>query len=109
MNENLYLLFGVAILHAIFSSLNIECMHFSDGALREGLMYEMEERFQRSDIRMRTTENLADKHQVDLTHAHNVRTQAETFLNQVGQELSIEPKSELGRLLSRVLYYMKSA
>ncbi|OEF28657.1 exopolyphosphatase [Vibrio rumoiensis 1S-45] len=91
---------GVAILYAIFKSLSIDCMHFSDGALREGLMYEMEERFQRSDIRMRTTENLATKHQVDFVHANNVRTQAELFLNQVGKSLDIEPNSELCSLLS---------
>lgn len=60
---------GVAILLAIFESFSLKQMHFSDGALREGLMYEMEERFQRSDIRMRTAENLADKHQVDVSHA----------------------------------------
>ncbi len=53
---------GVAILYAIFQALKIEQMFFSDGALREGLLYEMEERFARSDIRMRTTENLAQKH-----------------------------------------------
>lgn len=36
---------GVAILSAIFKALRIEQMFFSDGALREGLLYEMEERF----------------------------------------------------------------
>lgn len=91
---------GVAILYAVFNSFSIDHMHFSDGALREGLMYEMEDRFQRSDIRMRTTENLAEKHKVDLTHANHVRNQAELFLNQVGASLSIEPQSELCRLLS---------
>lgn len=78
---------GVAILLAIFESFSIKKMHFSDGALREGLMYEMEERFQRSDIRMRTAENLADKHQVDVSHANNVRSQAERFLKQAGPTL----------------------
>lgn len=91
---------GVAILLAIFESFSIKRMHFSDGALREGLMYEMEERFQRSDIRMRTTEHLADKHQVELSHAQNVRTQAERFLEQVGAEIGIKDSSELASLLS---------
>ncbi|WP_105903341.1 exopolyphosphatase [Vibrio gangliei] len=91
---------GVAILLAIFESFSIKAMHFSDGALREGLMYEMEERFQRSDIRMRTTENLADKHQVDFTHADNVRTQAERFLQQVGEDFGIKANSELASLLN---------
>src|SRR5690606_11513801 len=35
---------GVAILSAIFQDLKIKEMHYSDGALREGLMYEMESR-----------------------------------------------------------------
>ena len=91
---------GVAILLAIFESFSIKKMHFSDGALREGLMYEMEERFQRSDIRMRTAENLADKHQVDVSHANNVRSQAERFLKQAGPTLEIKSKSELCSLLT---------
>ncbi|WP_417884295.1 exopolyphosphatase [Vibrio rumoiensis] len=91
---------GVAILLAIFESFSIKQMYFSDGALREGLMYEMEARFQRSDIRMRTAENLADKHQVDVSHAKNVRRQAERFLKQVGPTLEIKSKSELGSLLT---------
>ena len=32
---------GVAILSAIYKDLHIKEMHFSDGALREGLLYEM--------------------------------------------------------------------
>lgn len=91
---------GVAILLAILESFNIKQLHFSDGALREGLMYEMEARFQRSDIRMRTAENLANKHQVDVQHANNVRNQTEHFLQQVGPTFGIKPSSELGSLLS---------
>lgn len=91
---------GVAILLAIVESFSINSLHFSDGALREGLMYEMEERFQRSDIRMRTTENLAFKHQVDLSHAQNVRSQAEQFLSQVSEQVGIATDSELASLLS---------
>lgn len=90
---------GVAILTAIFESLKIKEMHFSSGALREGLLYEMEERFERSDIRMRTAENLAKKHFVDLEHAARVRGQAHEFLNQVHESLGLKKKSELFSLL----------
>ena len=75
-------------------------MHFSDGALREGLLYEMEERFQRSDIRMRTTENLALKHQVDLEHAARVKGQALEFIHQLQDSLGVKKKSQLFDLLS---------
>lgn len=90
---------GVAILSAIFQSLKINQMFFSDGALREGLLYEMEERFARSDIRMRTTENLAKKHRVDIEHAARVKGHAIEMLCNVRSELGIKKKSELFDLL----------
>lgn len=90
---------GVAILAAIFKDFKISEMHFSEGALREGLLYEMESRFKRSDIRMRTTENLASKHLVDLEHAAKVKGHAREFLDQTHQELGINKHSELFDLL----------
>jgi exopolyphosphatase/guanosine-5'-triphosphate,3'-diphosphate pyrophosphatase len=90
---------GVAILQAILKTLRISEMHFSDGALREGLLYEMEERFKYSDIRLRTTENLAKKHLVDLEHAAKIKGIASELLSQVAKEIEIKPKSELSDLL----------
>ncbi|MDB1124777.1 exopolyphosphatase [Vibrio algarum] len=90
---------GVAILESIVTGLGIKELHFSDGALREGLLYEMEERFERSDIRMRTTEYLARKHIVDLNHADRVRKQAISFLKQVSSETGIKKSGELASLL----------
>ncbi|USD40578.1 exopolyphosphatase [Vibrio sp. SCSIO 43135] len=90
---------GVAILRAAFKSLKIKELHYSEGALREGLLYEMEDRFQRLDIRMRTTENLAAKHLVDLTHAENVAQSAQLFLQQVHPTLGIRHRSQLFDLL----------
>ncbi|NOI76609.1 exopolyphosphatase [Vibrio coralliilyticus] len=90
---------GVAILMAIFKDLKIDEMHFSEGALREGLLFEMEDGFKRSDIRMRTTENLASKHLVDLDHAARIKHQAQSFLQQVHQDLGIKKSSELFDLL----------
>ncbi|WP_260259705.1 exopolyphosphatase [Vibrio intestinalis] len=90
---------GVAIMYALFLDLKIRELHYSEGALREGLLYEMEERFKRSDIRMRTTENLAKKHLVDLEHAARVKGQAGEFLQQIHHKLDIEEHSELFDLL----------
>lgn len=90
---------GVAILSAIFHALKIKEMFFSDGALREGLLYEMEDRFKYSDIRLRTTENLATKHLVDLEHAAKVKGQAREFLDQVAAELGLKKNNELFDLL----------
>jgi len=90
---------GVAILYAIVKNLHIKEMFFSDGALREGLLYEMEERFARSDIRMRTTENLARKHDVDIEHAARVKGQAKELFMQVNKTLDIKKASPLASLL----------
>jgi len=90
---------GVAILSAIINSLKVSEMHFSEGALREGLLFEMEDSFKRSDIRMRTTENLASKHLVDLDHAAKIKAQATAFLHQVHKDLGIKKSSELFDLL----------
>ncbi len=90
---------GVAILQAIFSSLKIDTLHFSEGALREGLLYEMEDRFKRTDIRMRTTEALANKHFVDLEHAAKIKGQAREFFEQVHKKIGIGKKNELSALL----------
>ncbi|GAB2667202.1 exopolyphosphatase [Vibrio panuliri] len=90
---------GVTIMYAVFLDLKISEMHFSEGALREGLLYEMEERFKRTDIRMRTTENLANKHLVDLEHAARVKGQAGEFLSQIHKDIGIKAKSELFDLL----------
>ncbi|QJY35417.1 exopolyphosphatase [Vibrio europaeus] len=90
---------GVAILSAIVKSLKVTEIHFSEGALREGLLFEMEDSFKRSDIRMRTTENLASKHLVDLEHAAKIKGQATEFLQQVHKDLGIKKSSELFDLL----------
>ncbi len=90
---------GVAILLAIFDSLSIKAMYYSDGALREGLLYEMEDSLQRSDIRMRTTESLALKHAVDFPHAEKVRVQALHFLEQVSDIIAVSKESQLSALL----------
>ncbi len=90
---------GVAILSAIIQTLKISEMHYSDGALREGLLYEMEARFARSDLRMRTTENLAKKHLVDLEHAARVKGLAIELLEQAHKPLGIKRESELATLL----------
>lgn len=45
---------GVAILSAVFENYRIEQMRYSDGALREGVLYSFENQFQVEDIRERT-------------------------------------------------------
>ncbi|MDW6092062.1 exopolyphosphatase [Vibrio rhizosphaerae] len=100
---------GVAILYAILKDLNIKEMHFSQGALREGLLYEMEDRFKCSDIRLRTTESLAQKHRVDLEHAAKIKGLARQFFEQINPNAKISAQDhelvdllEWGALLHEV-------
>lgn len=63
---------GLCILSAIFLSLKIEEMSFSPDALREGVIYEMEDRLVHLDIRQRTAESLATRYDVDTEQAKRV-------------------------------------
>ncbi len=77
----------------------IEEMHFSSGALREGILYEMDDQLHRSDIRMRTAESLAARHAVEVDHAKHVKETAMSLLQQGIESVSIKKKKELTQLL----------
>jgi exopolyphosphatase/guanosine-5'-triphosphate,3'-diphosphate pyrophosphatase len=58
---------GLAILIAIFQALRIESLRFSPAALREGVLYQMEDALEHADIRERTATSLVTRYDVD-TH-----------------------------------------
>lgn len=63
---------GLAILCGVFDALVIHELRLSDGALREGVLYEMEGRFRHQDIRSRTAKSLADHYNIDREQARRV-------------------------------------
>lgn len=63
---------GLAILTGVFDALDIKELHYSDGALREGVLYEMEGRFRHQDIRKRTAQSLAEHYAIDPDQAYQV-------------------------------------
>ncbi len=63
---------GLSILTAIFQSLKIQQMEYSPAALREGVIYEMEEQLAHHDIRERTAQSLATRYDVDIDQAKRV-------------------------------------
>lgn len=67
---------GVAILLAAFESLGIESMTTSDGALREGLLYDLLGRIRHEDIRERTVAVLSARYHVDVQQAQRVEQTA---------------------------------
>lgn len=63
---------GLAILCGVFDSLRIKELRLSDGALREGVLYEMEGRFRHQDIRSRTAQSLGSQYNIDGDQAKRV-------------------------------------
>ncbi|WLI75880.1 exopolyphosphatase [Kosakonia sp. H02] len=63
---------GLAILCGVFDALAIRELRLSDGALREGVLYEMEGRFRHQDIRSRTAQSLASQYNIDREQARRV-------------------------------------
>ena len=82
---------GLAILLAIFSEMNIQCMTLAGGALREGLVYGMLHLAVDQDIRSRTLRNIQRRFQVDTEQAQRVARLAEHFVSQVANSWDIEP------------------
>lgn len=84
---------GVAILEAIFESLGVESISFSEGALREGLLYDMAGRLRHEDVRERTINALAKRYHVDHRQASRVEAAALAALDQVQESWQLQDPS----------------
>ncbi|MBV1884372.1 MAG: exopolyphosphatase [Pseudomonadales bacterium] len=67
---------SVAILCGIFKQLKITEMRYSEGALREGLLYDQLGRIRHEDVRDRTTQAMMSRHHVDERQAERVKETA---------------------------------
>ncbi len=76
---------GVAILKAAFSSLAISEMSVSDGALREGLLYDMLGRISDADVRNDTVVDLGERYHVGKLQAERVQACAQNLHQQVAK------------------------
>lgn len=72
---------GMAILMSTFEALEIEEMRVSDGALREGLVYDRIERSLSGDLRTKTVRIMQQRFQIDVVHAAAVRETAEELFD----------------------------
>lgn len=63
---------GFAILYGIFETLDLDQVQVSDGALREGVVYDLLGRIRHEDVRERTIQTLIRRYGVDTTHADRV-------------------------------------
>jgi exopolyphosphatase/guanosine-5'-triphosphate,3'-diphosphate pyrophosphatase len=63
---------GLAILTAAFDGLGLEEMEVSEGALRQGVLYDLLGRVQHHDMREVTVKQFVRRYHVDATHAERV-------------------------------------
>ncbi len=83
---------GVAVLQAIMEGLKISHMTVSDGALREGLVYDLLGRIRHEDVRARTIEGIAKRFQIDIEHTKRVETTALSLFEQVAEAWQLDDK-----------------
>ena len=76
---------GVAILAEVMSMLRIEQLEISNGALREGLLYDMLGRLHDEDARERSIRGMQRRYHVDLEQAARVESTAATLLESVAR------------------------
>lgn len=88
---------GVAILIEAMSALEVKRMQVSDGALREGLIYDMVGRLTNEDSRVRTVRSMEGRFNIDIEQADRVEATASMLMDQVRKTWKID--SELDRQL----------
>ncbi|MBP5992690.1 MAG: exopolyphosphatase [Acinetobacter sp.] len=93
---------GVAILYAVFELLNIDKLVYSDGALREGVMYDLLGRFQHEDVRDRSVHALMGRYGADPKQAERVVETAQKLFDSVAESLKMN--SDDSDLLRRAAY-----
>jgi len=80
---------GIAILYAVFDVLGLDKLVYSDGALREGVMYDLLGRFQHEDVRDRSVHALMGRYNADSKQAERVVNTAQQLFNGVAQSLNL--------------------
>src|SRR5678815_1909382 len=87
---------GLAIIVEIFDMLEIESMRVAEGALREGLLYDLLGRLTDEDARARSVRAMEGRYHVDAAQAERVEATVLAFLRQVRETWGLEaPLAEL--------------
>jgi exopolyphosphatase / guanosine-5'-triphosphate,3'-diphosphate pyrophosphatase len=81
---------GIVILIEAMAELALTRLEVSDGALREGLLFDMLGRLQHEDVRERTIVAMQARFHVDLAQARRVEQTACLLLEQVSAEWSLD-------------------
>lgn len=81
---------GLAILAELISVLRVEKLAVSDGALREGLLYDLLGRIRHEDARERTVRAMTARFQVDIEQANRVAATAAQLLAQCARPWKLD-------------------
>ncbi len=93
---------GLAILYAIFEVMALDKLAYSDGALREGVMYDLLGRFKHEDVRDRSVQALMGRYNADPKQAERVVKTAQHLFDGVARALQLN--TEDSDLLRRAAY-----
>ncbi|MCI5212546.1 MAG: exopolyphosphatase, partial [Candidatus Electrothrix sp. ATG2] len=83
---------GLAVLIATFEALRIKTMQVSDGALREGLLYERLGRIRCEDTRLKTVATVQQRFQVSTNHAERVTKTARRLFIACEEAWGLQPE-----------------
>ena len=86
---------GVVVLSAVFEALEIKSMEYSDGALREGLLYDQIGRQHDIDVRDKTVSRLMNRYSVDVEHAERVENITKHLFKNAKAEWQLEKREDL--------------
>ncbi|WP_201587668.1 exopolyphosphatase [Psychrobacter jeotgali] len=111
---------GVAVLRAAMKVLGIDTITYSDGALREGVLYDMLGRLASEDVRDRSVLALIKRYSVDKKQARQVVRTSKHLFKQVKGELQLSSDDadvlrraaylhEIGLAISHSSYHKHSA
>jgi exopolyphosphatase / guanosine-5'-triphosphate,3'-diphosphate pyrophosphatase len=89
---------GLAILVELLGVLRVGALKVSDGALREGLLYELLGRLQHKDARERSVRAMAARYHVDKAQAKRVAATAAMLLRQCAKQWEL-PMPQSGNML----------
>ncbi len=95
---------GLAILEAVFDALEVPSMRHTEGALREGVLYDMLGRHSHEDVRERTLSALMERYHADREQAARVEAKAQSIFAKVcaDWQLGGEPWQDLLSWAARV-------
>lgn len=80
---------GLAILRAVYETFGLEQMAYSEGALREGALWDLVGRSRHEDVRTRVVQSLMARFYVDVPQAERIRVMSMDLFRQVRKDWGV--------------------